>query len=137
MKITYRENIRVKATVRPTHPRHVGLGGVAGTIVSGAYEVVFAPQPLPFTVPGGLQESLYRRALEIAQILRWQEQVVSAEVTCEETVTCSHCNCRWEDATGDPAYADCFTEPGDGPGMPVCCERAQVEWRAAQTAVTS
>lgn len=137
MKIVYRENYLVKATIRPTHPRHVGLGGVAGIVVSGPFEVVFAPKPLPFPVPGGLQESVRRRAEEIVQMLRDDPQVVSAVITFDETVTCSHCKAMWEDATEDPAYLDCFTEPGDGPGMPVCCEAAQVEWRAAMAAVTA
>jgi len=82
------------------------------------------------------------RCEEIVRLLREQfGSQIKAQVVFDETITCSFCYSIWEvvPAEGAPDYPDYveFLESGDGPGLPVCCEAAQVEWRTAQVEVTA
>jgi hypothetical protein len=98
----------------------------------------------PITPHGRLTDeqvaaSLERQCREIKwQIERHVDGLGGVSVQWTTRAECSFCGLGWEEETaeGIAAYPDDFG-PGDGPGLPVCCERAQVEWRAAQTAVTA
>jgi len=141
MKITTRENFRVKAVIAPHNPRHVGLGGLPGEIVSGNFEIVIAPKRLgdfgamkmsDSLASSDIQGDYERRCQEILTALRAEQHVVSAEITFTETETCSHCGCDWEVFT-----AECAARwPHDTTviGEPACCEEAQAEFHAARLA---
>lgn len=137
MKITTREDFRVKAVITPQDPRHVGLGGLPGQIVSGNLEIVIAPKRLGDFGAISMSDSLAssnipgdyeRRCQEILTALRAEQHVVSAEITFTETVTCSHCGLTWEEFTQEDA--DRYPDWDDPVGLPQCCETAQQEWRA-------
>jgi hypothetical protein len=139
MKITTRQDFRIKAIIAPQNPRHVGLGGLPGDIVSGNFEIVIAPRRLG-DFGGGIsmsdslasrdiQGDYERRCHEILTVLRAEQHVVSAEITCTETVTCSHCGLTWEEFTQEDAGR--YPDWDDPVGLPQCCETAQQEWRAA------
>lgn len=97
----------------------------------------------PITPHGQLSAEQIAASLERqCRELKWQIERhvdntggVSVQWTTREE--CSFCEARWEVCGPDDRDAYYYEQPGDGPGLPVCCERAQVEWRAAQTAVTA
>lgn len=67
---------------------------------------------------------------------RHLDDVERVTVHWDTRAECSHCGYSWEVLTAEdiernPEWAD---QPGDGPGLPVCCTAAQVEWRAEQAA---
>jgi hypothetical protein len=62
---------------------------------------------------------------------------IKTRILWDESATCSYCRCVWEECPADGSYADMYVEPGDGPGLPVCCGPAQDEWRAVQAEVTA
>lgn len=141
MKLTTRKDFRVKAVIAPQNPRHVGLGGLPGEIVSGNFEIVIAPQRLgdfgamkmsDSLASNDIQGAYERRCKEILTVLRAEQHVVSAEITYTETETCSHCHSGWEVHTAEAAarWADDPTVIGE----PVCCEQAQAEFHAARLA---
>lgn len=55
----------------------------------------------------------------------------AVEIKFDTREECSFCGARWEELTADliEKHPDFVEEPGDGPGLPLCCERAQTEWR--------
>ena len=80
----------------------------------------------------------HNRCRDIVEWIRQQYgSQIKARILWDESATCSHCRCVWEECPADGSYAGMYVEPGDGPGLPVCCGPAQDEWRAAQAEVTA
>lgn len=80
--------------------------------------------------------SLERQCRELKwQIERHVDGIGGVSVQWSTRAECSFCKEPWEvlSESDIAAYPDMAPEAGDGPGLPVCCERAQAEWRAAQT----
>lgn len=148
MKITTLENFRVefKGTVRPDD-----LPGGGGPFAGLASRVTVAGSIDPLRlgqfgfmsmsdsfVSRDIEGDYERRCKEIAALIGEQFRgQVKTEILCDATDECSFCGCGWEVCGPDDVDADMYELPGDGPGLPVCCEKAQDEWRAAQTAVTA
>lgn len=81
-----------------------------------------------------------RRCQEIVRTLRDQYGTqVKAEVVCTTEETCSHCGYAWDEMTQEHVekHPDWLEHPRDGAGLPLCCEDAQNEWRAAQPPAAS
>jgi hypothetical protein len=57
----------------------------------------------------------------------------AVEIKFDTREECSFCGAQWEELTADLIKTDpeSVEEPGDGPGLPLCCEKAQTEWREA------
>lgn len=70
------------------------------------------------------------------QIKRHVDGVARVTVHWDTETVCSHCGYPWEVLTAEDIerYPDWAEQPGDGPGLPACCEAAQAEWRAEQAA---
>lgn len=145
MKLTTRENFRVefKGTV---HLDDLPGGGGPFASVASTVTVAGSIDPLRLgqfgfmsmsdsMVSRNIEADYQRRCEDIARLVREQFRgQVKTEILCDTTVVCSFCGCGWEVCGPDDADAYYYELPGDGPGLPVCCERAQAEWRAAQTA---
>lgn len=138
MKRTVREDYRVRVVISAESPRTLGLP-VDGQIVSSRVEVVVEPKRLGDFGLGVMSDSLVSRnpqeryrqlAEDMARELRFERHVVSATVEFTETSTCSHCGYPWEEVTA--ADLDQYPLEGDELGLPVCCEQAQAEFRAAK-----
>ena len=149
MKITERTNFRVefKGTVRVVD---LPSGGGAFLAVADLVTVAGSIDPRRLGDLGyvSMSDSMAsndidgdyeRRCREIVQLLREQfGSGIKAEVTWDETETCSHCGYSWEQLTAEDIaqYPDVIG-PDDVVGLPQCCEQAQAEWRAAQAEVTA
>lgn len=71
------------------------------------------------------------------QIDRHVDYTRSISVRWASREVCGFCRQPTEELTeAEMTQYPELLAPGDGPGLPQCCEAAQVEWRAAQTAVT-
>jgi hypothetical protein len=103
------------------------------------FRVVIAPVTPHGRLPAAvLEANLEKQCREI----KWQAErhidgMGGVQVQWTTRTMCSHCEAPWEvlsaeDIAKCPEFAE---EPGDGPGLPVCCNAAQVEWRAAQAGV--
>ncbi|MFB7671640.1 hypothetical protein ACFC26_09505 [Kitasatospora purpeofusca] len=84
-------------------------------------------------VSSDIEGDYQRRCEEIVRALRSQHPGVKAEVMSTTTETCSHCGLVWEEWTTEsaarwPAEDYVF-------GEPLCCDKAQDEWRAARAGV--
>lgn len=136
MKRTFREDYRVRAVIIADSPRELGLQ-IDGVIVSGRVEVVVAPERLgdlgfvrvsDSMVSNDVERDYRLRAEEMAATLRRQSHIIAATVEFTERSECSHCGYAWDElTTTDYVRTPSFDE---GPGMPLCCEEAQAEWRA-------
>ena len=72
------------------------------------------------------------------QIARHVDYTRSVSVRWSSREVCGFCREPMEELTeAEMTQYPELLAPGDGPGLPQCCDAAQVEWRAAQTAVTS
>lgn len=143
MKKIERDDFQVRVTLDVLSLHELGFIAVEGRTL-GTVELVILPQRLgdfgSVSMSDGLasrdvEGDYLRRCNALLEQIRRQRHVLSGGVEWTETATCSHCGSDWEEETaeGIAAYPDDFL-PGDGPGLPVCCERAQAEWRTAQTA---
>ena len=148
MKRIEREDFKVHVTLSNPTLADLGFTGLGGTSERNV-ELVILPQRLgeigagmsfsDSMVSRDIEGDYERRCNDLLAEMRRQRRVLDGKVTWTETVTCSHCNLGWEELTAEllEQYPDWAEQPGDGPGLPLCCEPAQVEWRAAQTAVTA
>lgn len=146
MKLITRENFRVE--FRGVAALPFASGPLAEVASHVAVAGCVTPRPLGDIGVGTVPDERFTRdpaaryrsrCEDIVELIRRKYGTqIKTEILCDETATCSFCGCGWEEETaeGIAAYPDDFG-PGDGPGLPVCCERAQVEWRAARTAVAS
>jgi hypothetical protein len=71
-----------------------------------------------------------RRCREIVQALRDHYPDLKAETQWDTAETCSHCGLVWEEFTAVDLAR--YPDWDDPVGLPQCCDKAQVEWRAAQ-----
>lgn len=57
----------------------------------------------------------------------------AVQVLWDVEEVCSFCGAQWEELTADliEEHPDFIEQDGDGPGLPLCCEEAQEEWREA------
>lgn len=152
MKITTRENFRVQISgqIVTGHLRHasadlVGMVNridLTGTVYPrriGDFGIVSISDSMAMRGRDTAPE-YERRCKEIAwQIRDRYGSQVKTEILCDGTDSCSFCGRPWEVLSAEDidAYPEFIEQPGDGPGLPVCCNAAQDEWRAAQTAVTT
>lgn len=67
----------------------------------------------------------------------------AVEIRYTSTNVCSFCERTWEvltrtmigEGTNPDGTCEYFEDPVDGVGLPLCCEKAQQEWRAEQRVV--
>lgn len=142
MKHIDREDFRVTIVIRPRALADL-FPGLDGQVVSGDITLTITPRSLGDLGIGRVPDERMARDVPAAYQQRCDElladllekrHVISGAVTCRETALCSHCGLLWEELTAKDAelHADLIEEPGDGPGLPLCCQKAQDEWRAEQ-----
>lgn len=141
MKQTHRDNWRVVAVVRPvqTHMTIASLGfkdewdqPLEGTVTGPNFEITVEPHGPGWrsvgdwtfsSSPGG-----EKGCKEIQAGLLKHPNVMEARIECDETNTCSHCDCTWEEliSTDLPEYGQ---DEHSIVGEPVCCGKAIDEFR--------
>jgi hypothetical protein len=156
VKNTTRTEFRVRIQVKVSTLASLGLGSVdtgdgtrrlAGRIVSpSTVDVEIAPQRLgdfggmistsDRLASRDIEGDYERRCKDLLADLKSLPQVAGGEVTWTEEHTCSHCGYSWEVITEEYMAAGQHIEPDDEIGLPVCCEKAQNEFRAEKTATT-
>lgn len=143
MKITTKDNWRVVATVRPmaAHMHISSLGfenewgePLQGQVVGDDFQITIEPDgpgwrstgDWTFSSSPGGEEG----CREIARGMAKHRNVINTEIVCDETHTCSHCGCGWEELDEEDV-----TDPGNLvdlhsiAGEPVCCDKAIEEFR--------
>jgi hypothetical protein len=111
-------------------------------IIREDFRVVVGPiTPYGQLTDDQIAASMERQCRELQQqIERHVDGLGGVSVQWTTRAECSHCGFEWTELTEQdiretPELID--GDPRDGVGLPFCCEQAQAEWRAAQTAVTA
>jgi hypothetical protein len=153
MKVTNRDDFRVQIGGQ-VEIKHLPYGTPALTELVQRIDLTGTVYPRPlgdfgsFSMSDSLLASRGRditaeyenRCKEIVHTLREQYgSQVKAEIVCHTAVFCSHCASAWEEMTQDDVkkYPEWLEDPRDGAGLPLCCQAAQDEWRAAQTTAST
>ena len=77
--------------------------------------------------PAGHDDMKLRLDIVAREIRRHVDGIERVTMHWETAAECSLCGRPWEVLS-----AEDVEQPGDAPGLPVCCEAAQAEWRAEQ-----